>query len=197
MSFTPNTEITTKRGEIAVQDLRAGDMVKTRDNGFQEVLWVGKKNISGRELLDAPHLRPVLIHQDAFGKGLPTRDMMVTPNHRIRVSTDRTSLFLTSKTDLVAAKNLVDHLDILPIDCVSTQFIHLCFGRHQTIRANGIWVENFGSEDFSLGGIGNSQRNEIFELFPELCSYSMAAKSVSEAANAPKRTTRLKFWKAS
>jgi Hint domain len=197
MSFTPNTLITTKRGEVSVEDLRAGDMVKTRDNGFQELLWVGKKNISGRELLDAPHLRPVLIRRDSFGKGLPTRDMMVTPNHRIRVSTDRTSLFLPSKTGLVAAKHLVDHLDILPVDCVSTQFIQLCFGRHQTVLANGIWVENFGSEDFSLGGVGNSQRNEILELFPELCGYSMAAKSVNEAANTPKRAARLKFWKAS
>jgi Hint domain-containing protein len=197
MSFTPNTEITTKRGQVAVQDLRAGDMVKTRDNGFQEIIWVGKKNISGRELLNAPHLRPVMILKDAFGDGAPNADMMITPNLRVLVAKDRTSLLLPSKTGLVAAKNLVDNLDILHVECVGTQFIQLRFAKHQTISANGLWVENFDCEDLSLGGIGNAQRNEVFELFPELRRYTNAAHAMNEAANAPKRTARLKFWKAS
>ncbi len=188
MAFTPDTLITTKRGDVAVQDLRPGDLVKTRDAGYQQILWVGKKSLSGREFLDAPHLRPVLIHKDAFGHGLPSRDMMVTPNHRIPVSSGRTSLVLPSRKGLVAAKNLVDHVDVLSVECVGTQYINLCFSGHQMIKANGLWVENFDCEDASLGGVGNSQRNEIFELFHDLHRYTIAHQAVAAVANGPRRS---------
>jgi hypothetical protein len=166
MSFTPGTLIATQRGQVQVQDLRPGDKVKTRDNGLQKIVWVGQSQMSGRALLDAPHLRPVLIREDAFGVGLPCRDMMVTPNSRIPVGKERTSLMFFTKQAIVAAKNLVDHSSIQQIDCIGTTYIHLQFKGHQGIRANDLWVENFDIADYSLGAIGNSQRNEIREVFP-------------------------------
>ena len=51
--FTPGTLIATPRGEIAVQDLKVGDKVLTRDNGIQDIRWIGKKHIEGRDLINA------------------------------------------------------------------------------------------------------------------------------------------------
>ena len=48
--FTPGTLIETADGEVDVADLRPGDLVLTRDNGYQEVHWVGAKKLSGEEL---------------------------------------------------------------------------------------------------------------------------------------------------
>ena len=42
------------------------------------------------------------------------------------------------------------------------------FDRHEVVLSNGAWTESFQPGDYSLKGIGNAQRSEIFELFPEL-----------------------------
>jgi hypothetical protein len=38
------------------------------------------------------------------------------------------------------------------------------------VLSNGSWTESFQPGDYTLKGMGNAQRNEIFELFPELQS---------------------------
>ncbi|MFN6977544.1 MAG: Hint domain-containing protein, partial [Gemmobacter sp.] len=40
--FTPGTLIATPRGERPIEDLKAGDKVITRDNGIQEIRWIGR-----------------------------------------------------------------------------------------------------------------------------------------------------------
>jgi len=45
--FTPGTVIATPQGERLVEDLRPGDRVITRDNGIQEIAWIGSKTLTG------------------------------------------------------------------------------------------------------------------------------------------------------
>lgn len=166
--FTPGTRIATPRGEVAVEDLREGDRVITRDNGLQEIRWVGHKRMDWPDLAASPHLKPVLIQQGALGNGLPERDMMVSPNHRMLVCNDRTALYFEEHEVLVAAKHLINHRGVHPIETVGTTYIHFMFDRHEVVLANGAWTESFQPGDQALKGMGNSQRNEIFELFPYL-----------------------------
>ena len=51
---------------------------------------------------------------------------------------------------------------------MATTYIHFMFDNHEVVLSNGAWTESFQPGDYSLKGIGNSQRTEIFELFPEL-----------------------------
>jgi hypothetical protein len=44
----------------------------------------------------------------------------------------------------------------------------MMFDRHEVLLANGAWSESFQPGDYSLKGIGNAQRQELFELFPDL-----------------------------
>ncbi|MDP1577726.1 MAG: Hint domain-containing protein, partial [Cypionkella sp.] len=90
--FTPGTLIATPKGEVPVELLKAGDRIITRDNGIQEIRWVGRKDMGWHDLVANPHLKPVLIRQGSLGNGLPERDMMVSPNHRVLVANDRTAL---------------------------------------------------------------------------------------------------------
>lgn len=53
------TRLAALKGEIAVEDVRAGDYLVTRDNGLKEVLWVGQRSLSGVQLFAMPHLRPI------------------------------------------------------------------------------------------------------------------------------------------
>ncbi len=106
--FTPGTLIATPKGEVPVENLKAGDRVITRDNGIQEIQWVGARPVTFRELANAPHLAPIHISAGALGNGLPEHDMMLSPNHRVLVANDRTSLYFDEREVLAAAKHLVE-----------------------------------------------------------------------------------------
>jgi len=166
--FTPGTMIATPRGEVPVESLRAGDRVITRDNGLQEIAWVGAREMNWRELSLAPHLKPVLIRQGSLGNGLPERDMMVSPNHRLLVANDRTALYFDEHEVLVAAKHLVAANGVHQVDSMGTTYIHFMFERHEVVLSNGAWTESFQPGDMTLKGMGNAQRGEILDLFPAL-----------------------------
>ncbi len=166
--FTPGTMIATPKGEVPVETLKAGDKIITRDNGIQEIRWTGRKDMGWHDLVANPHLKPVLVRQGSLGNGLPERDMMVSPNHRLLVANDRTALYFDEHEVLVAAKHLAAGKGIHAVDSVGTTYIHFMFDRHEVVLSNGAWTESFQPGDYTLKGMGNAQRSEIFDLFPEL-----------------------------
>lgn len=168
--FTPGTLIATPRGEKPVEELREGDRIITRDNGIQEIRWIGHKEISGRALVNAPHLKPILIKAGSLGNGLPERDLLLSPNHRVLVANERTQLYFEENEVLAAAKHLVGSTGIHELDTMGTTYIHFMFDRHEVVLSNGAWTESFQPGDYSMKGIGEEQRSEIIELFPELAS---------------------------
>jgi hypothetical protein len=166
--FTPGTLIATPRGEVPVELLQAGDRVVTRDNGMQDIRWIGRRHLGWPAMNAHPHLRPILIRKGSLGEGLPERDMMVSPNHRMLVSNERTALYFAEAEVLVAAKHLVGGRAVAEVEIAGVIYIHFLFDRHEVVLANGAWTESFQPSDWSLKGIGNAQRTEIQELFPEL-----------------------------
>lgn len=184
--FTPGTLIATPIGERRVEDLIVGDRVITRDNGIQDILWLGKRDVTVFELARAKHLRPVLIQQGALGAGLPERDMLVSPNHRVLVANDKTALYFEEREVLVAAKHLTGLNGVDVVETASVTYIHFMFEQHEVVLSDGAWTESFQPGDQTLLGIGNAQRTELFELFPELqtsegvASYQSARRSLKK-----------------
>ncbi|MDD9733697.1 Hint domain-containing protein, partial [Mameliella sp. AT18] len=166
--FTPGTLIATPQGERLVEELMVGDRVITRDNGIQEIKWVGRKDLTGFDLARKPHFKPILIQQGALGNNLPEHDMLVSPNHRVLVANDKTALYFEEREVLVAAKHLTGLDGVDEVEANGVAYIHVMFDSHEVILSNGAWTESFQPGDYSLKGIGNAQRQEILELFPEL-----------------------------
>lgn len=166
--FTPGTTIATLRGERRVEDLRVGDKVVTRDNGIQEIRWVGSTPMPPGMLVRNAHLQPVLIRAGALGHGLPERDMLVSPDHRVLVFPDRSMIHFDGHEVLASAKHLVNNRSILRTCPDGLRYIHFMCDRHEVVLANGAWTESFQPDDRTLGGLVHSQRAEILELFPAL-----------------------------
>ncbi|MEL7090744.1 MAG: tandem-95 repeat protein [Pseudomonadota bacterium] len=166
--FTPGTLIATPRGERRVEDLKVGDRVITRDNGIQEIRWVGHRAMTGEELARAPRFNPILIRAGALGRNLPERDMLVSPQHRMLMTGEKPSFYFDESEVLVAAKHLT-HLDgVDEVDVSGTTYIHVMFDQHEVILSDGAWSESFQPGDMTLIAMGDAQRAEIFALFPEL-----------------------------
>lgn len=168
--FTPGTLIATPRGEVPVESLRDGDSVITRDNGMQEIRWVGKRTLNRDELSRDASLKPILIRAGSLGYGLPERDMVVSPQHKILFAGDRTQLYFDEREVLVAARDLVNKGSVQPIDTIRTTYIHLMFDRHELILSDGAWSESYQPAEQSLGAMGPAARAEIVALFPELAT---------------------------
>ena len=167
--FTPGTAIATPKGEAAVETLQVGDKVFTRDNGIQEIRWIGARKVAPDELRDSPAFRPVLVRAGSLGPNLPEVDLLVSPNHRLLMSGARASLHFGETEVLAAAKHLTSVEGIDRVDFKGNlTYIHMMFDNHEVVLSNGAWTESFQPGDYTLKGVGAAQRNEILALFPEL-----------------------------
>ena len=166
--FTPGSLIETARGDVPVEDLVAGDLVMTRDNGLQPLRWVGRRDLSRIELAAKPSLRPVLICAGAMGANLPAQDMMVSPQHRMLITGARAEIMFGDPEVLVAATHLVGSLGIARVNPGAVTYIHIMCDRHEIIRADGCWTESFQPGEMTLQSLDAAQRDELFILFPAL-----------------------------
>jgi hypothetical protein len=164
--FTFGTMIATPQGEVAVERLALGDKVFTRDNGVQAVRWIGSRKLTGAEV--SAKFRPVLIRAGVLGNGMPERDLLVSPNHRILITNSMVEMLFEEREVLVAAKHLTHLEGIDQVETDSVTYVHIMFDRHEVVLSDGAWSESFQPGDMTLASMGKAQRAEIFELFPEL-----------------------------
>jgi hypothetical protein len=167
--FTPGTFITTPQGPVPVENLRVDDLVITADNGLQAIRWIGKKRITGARLLAYPKLRPIRIRKDAFGTGIPYRDMHVSPQHRMLVDSNRALINFGEREVLAPAKGLINDYSVtVDYRLKHTDYIHILFDRHEIIFANNAATESFHPGHMSMSALDDAPREELFEIFPEL-----------------------------
>lgn len=168
--FTPGTRILTATGEVAVENLRAGDRVVTRDHGIQPVSWIGVTTVSSGRVAANPNLRPILIRKDALGENMPAQDMRVSRQHRILVRDWRAELMFGEKGGvLVPAFALCnDHSIIEERPDEDMVYIHIAFEHHEIVYADGLEAESFHPAERTVSGMAVDQKAELLDLFPQL-----------------------------
>jgi hypothetical protein len=167
--FTPGTVIRTPTGLLPVELLQEGDKVQTKDNGPQEILWIGTRRMTGARLFAMPKLRPVRIRPSALGKGQPDSELLVSPEHRMLLEgPEAVSLFNTTEV-LVSAKDMVNGSTVT-VDHLLKEvtYIHLLLPAHQILWANGMETESFHPANASLSTLGDEDRRRLLHQFPTL-----------------------------
>lgn len=168
--FTPGTLIDTLRGRVAVETLVAGDKVLTRDHGFQPLAWTGRRDLSADEIARCPSAAPIRIAAGALGKGLPERDLLVSPRHRMLIAGARAELMFGEREVLVAAADLLGLPGVTQEVAGPVSYIHVMCDAHQIIRAEGAWSESFQPAEAVLNALDAATRAELLGLFPELAT---------------------------
>lgn len=178
--FVADTMIETPDGLRAVQDLKPGDLVFTRDNGPQTVRWAGQTTLTGRELSVNNALRPVRLDADALAPGCPSVALTLSPQHRVLLEGWSVELTTGHTEVLVAAKHLKGQPGIRAgrwKDGVT--YVHIMFDHHEVIMANGAPCESFLFGEAIQSDLPSAQADEIRALFPDLCAQTpLAARPI-------------------
>ncbi|KPP84259.1 MAG: Hint domain [Rhodobacteraceae bacterium HLUCCO07] len=155
--FVAGTLVETVRGPRPVERICVGGLVKTLDHGLQPVRWVGRKEVPG-----AGAMAPILIRAGALGN---SRDLWVSPQHRMLLGDWRTELFFGQGQVLVAAAHLVNGGAIRQVDRPWVCYVHLAFDRHEVIWAEGIASESLYLGAEAIAALGKAAQAEIRALF--------------------------------
>lgn len=157
--FVAGTLIRTTNGDVAVEDLQVGDMITTLDHGPQPIRWIGRRVVSGRG-----KFAPVRILKGAMGN---TRDLLVSPQHRMLLQDWRAEVYFGVSEVLASAKHLCNGDTIHVQECAEVAYFHILFDQHEIVFAEGAASESFLPGAYLLEA-DKAVREELQELFPEL-----------------------------
>lgn len=172
--FLTGSMILTPAGEVAVENLEAGDSVIVNVAGSEEVrpvVWAGRRSMTVRADLPADEAGyPVRILADAIAAGVPHQDLLVTPEH---------CLFLDGK--FIPARMLVNGRSIhYDLSITSYEYFHIETAEHSVITANGLLTESYL----------NTGNRSSFQQDGAVVSIGGTVKNWAEDAAAPLTTAR-------
>jgi len=167
--FARGTRIRTNTGDVAIESLTAGSKVLTKGGGFKEIGWIGSSKIDGEALKARSHLKPIRIKAGALGEKYPEQDLLVSPQHRVLVSSTIAERMFGAREVLIPAKKLTPLVGVeVAMDLDEVDYFHLLFEAHEIVMSNGMWSESLFTGQEALKRLPADCVDEITELFPEI-----------------------------
>lgn len=167
--FARGTLIETDAGDIAIENLRVGDRVRTKDNDFKEIRWIGSRSLIRGKDSKIEKFAPILIKAGALASGRPAKDLYVSPQHRILINSRIAERMFGAREVLVAAKQLQAIEGIKQVtDFEMVQYFHFLLDQHEVVFSNGCETESLFTGPEALKSVDPEAAEEILTLFPEL-----------------------------
>jgi hypothetical protein len=143
--FAEGTRIATARGPVAVEELKAGDLVPTASGQLQRIRWIGYRHVDCYRHPDRRSVWPVRIRSGAFKAGIPARDLFLSPDHAI-----------FAHGVLIPIKHLINEMTIVQEPRDKITYCHVELEQHDVIYADGLecesYLDNGSRSAFSNGG---------------------------------------------
>ena len=135
--YVAGTRIRTERGDVAVEALAIGDLIITASGAVLPIHWIGSRSHVGRFLAAHPGVQPILFRTGSLGRGLPKRDLRVSPKH---------AMFIDGV--LVPAECLLNGNTIVrDRACDRVAYFHVELDAHDILLAEGAPSESFVDDD--------------------------------------------------
>ena len=132
LCFCAGTAIATPAGDRAVETLRVGDSVTLAAGGTREIVWIGHRKIDVSRHPFAWEILPVRVLAGAFGAGLPTRDLLLSPHHAVFVD-----------GVLIPVQYLINDCTISQERADEISYWHVELAEHDVILAEGLACESY------------------------------------------------------
>ncbi len=129
--------IQAEAGEVAVEDLAAGDMVMTASGVLRPIRWIGRREHAERFALRNRALWPVVIEAGALGDEMPRRDLLVSPSHAMYLD----GVLIPA----LALANGTTIRQVQPRGAVA--YFHVELDEHDIILAEGSLSESYVNDD--------------------------------------------------
>ena len=171
--FVAGTMIRTANGDVAVEMLKPGDLVLTRDEGPQPLRWIGT-----RDVIASGDYAPIRIAANTFGEH---NELFLSPLHRVLIRDSLAELLFGEGEVLVAARDLVNDGSVCSVPGGMVSYVHILFDRHQVVYSEGLETESFLPGPQTAASFEADIVEEICTIFPEInpmtgAGYSPAAR---------------------
>lgn len=134
VSFTRGTHITMASGmQVPIEELRVGDKVLTRDDGAQDIRWIGQTTLRAMG-----EFAPVMIKAGSLHN---TNDLIVSPDHRLFIYQRQDELGAGRSEVLVKVRHLINGDTVVQQEGGFVDYFQILFDDHQIIYAEGIAAE--------------------------------------------------------
>ncbi|MGX5776941.1 Hint domain-containing protein [Methylorubrum zatmanii] len=137
--FVTGTKIRTERGEIAVEDLKVGDVAVTASGALRPITWIGHREMKAAGAALPFHQQPVRVRAGAFGGGLPVNDLFLSPGHPVLVGADADN----EGGVLVPVMCLINGTTITRAPRATVTYWHVELDAHDILLAEGLPAESY------------------------------------------------------
>ena len=176
--LTAGTNVLTSKGAVLIEDITDGDRIGTIDGIFRPLLKSVSRKISARDMQRNPKLYPVRICAGALGCGLPQRDLLVSRQHRMLVSSPIVKRMFDTSEALISAIKLTDLPGIyIDTSVPSVEYFHLLFEDHEVIYAEGAPTESLLLGVEALKALPGEVLDELQAIFPDLMMSETSQRS--------------------
>jgi hypothetical protein len=150
--YCRGTLIMTARGEVRVEELKAGDEVMTKSGAARPIRWIGRRSYAGHLLDGRKDLLPICIKAGALAADVPRRDLWISPHHAMYFDSayfdDDDSTSACGSGVLIEAKDLVNGASIVQDGHADkVEYYHIELETHDVIIAEGAPSESFIDDD--------------------------------------------------
>ena len=161
LSFHRGTRIALASGEqVAIEALREGMRVLTRDHGPQPIRWIGRATLRA-----VGQFAPVVITRGTMEN---EGDLIVGPHHRLFLYRRERLPGLARAELLIQAQHLVDGERVYRREGGFAEYFSLVFDNHEIIYAEGIPVESLMVNEASVASLPAGLAEELRRELPEL-----------------------------
>jgi len=144
--FAEGTRIATPAGMRPVETLKVGDPVLTANGQKRQIVWIGKRWVDCRRHPAPEKVCPVRILAGAFGQGVPSRDVVLSPDHAV-----------WAEGVLIPVWHLINGVSIRQERRALVCYYHIELASHELLLAEGLAVESYldcGNRHQFEGGTG-------------------------------------------
>ncbi|MGH1424483.1 MAG: Hint domain-containing protein [Pseudooceanicola sp.] len=151
--FAANTRIATDRGPVAVEDLRPGDSVCLATGGTAPIRLVLSQTVKVPETYRE---MPVRLRGGSMGDLGPSRDLILSPQHRI---------YIPEFKALAPARalTLLPRVGLLKRPIAMTYF-HIVMDRHNLILAEDMICESFWPGPMAFGTLPKTAQQSVYRI---------------------------------